>query len=89
MTGRPVAKLCRTCCARFHPISQPTCDQCGSNRAAVNNTKKRGRPKPPENFQRVGDLPDKPTPLDLAAQLAALPEPSLEDLAAYLAEPCE
>ncbi len=82
MTGRPVAKLCRTCCARFHPITQPTCDQCGSNRAAVNNTKKRARPKPAE-LSNALDSSVLSVP-DLAAQLAALPEPSLADLDAYL-----
>ncbi len=33
MTDRqPRARLCRTCCATFHPIDQPACDNCAAAR---------------------------------------------------------
>ncbi len=85
MTDRPaVARLCPTCLKRFCPITQPTCDACGPDRAAVNNTKKRARPKPPKLVTAVtSSVPDEHA-TDLAAQLAALPEPTEADLAAYL-----
>ena len=87
MTDRPpVAKLCRACMARFHPLDQPRCSACDP--AQCSTGPRRPKPEPPTGTPGVPFGKAKPPavgvfqPLDLAA----LPTPDEADLAAYLAE---
>ncbi len=74
MTDKPpAARLCRACASRFTPLDQPRCSACDPTQRTTGP--KRPKPKPgPKTSSRLEVL-----------DLAALPEPTLEDLAAYLA----